>query len=98
MPIALALTLPFVAFVSLNAARIVLTLYALTLGAPAASVGVLGGMFYILPLLLSWPVGAAADRIPPARLLTVGAACGTGALLLPYFYPHIGVFFLAAAL
>ena len=49
MVIALVLFLTLIAFTALNAARIVLTLYALTLGAPASSVGVLGGMFYLFP-------------------------------------------------
>jgi MFS family permease len=93
-----ALTLAFVAFVALNAARVVLTLYALTLGAPASSVGVLGGMFYLFPLLLSWPIGALSDRIGPRRLLLIGAITGTGALLLPYFMREIGAFYIAAAL
>src|SRR5688572_21220705 len=96
--IALALVLTFVAFTALNAARVILTLYALTLGAPASSVGVLGGMFYIFPLLLSWPIGALADRIGPRRLLLAGAVAGTGALLLPYFIREIGAFYAAAAL
>jgi MFS family permease len=93
-----ALTLAFIAFVALNAARVVLTLYALTLGAPASSVGVLGGMFYIFPLLLSWPIGATSDRIGPRRLLLIGAITGTGALLLPYYVREIGTFYIAAAL
>jgi MFS family permease len=98
VPLALALGLTFVAFVAMNAARVVLTLYALTLGTPAASVGVLGGMFYIFPLLLSWPIGAAADRIGPRRLLVMGALCGTGSMLLPYFVPELRAFYAAAAL
>ena len=98
MALGLTLTLAFIAFVAMNAARVVLTLYSLTLGAPAASVGVLGGMFYIFPLLLSWPIGAAADRVAPDRLLASGALAGTVSMLLPYFFPVLGVFYLAAAL
>ena len=98
MAIAVALTLTFIAFVALNAARVVLTLYALTLGAPASSVGVLGGMFYLFPLLLSWPIGALSDRIGPRRLLLMGAIAGSGALVLPYFVREIGAFYVAAAL
>src|SRR3954464_13534295 len=96
IPVSLALT--FIAFVSLNAARVVLTLFALSLGAPASSVGVLGGMFYVFPLLLSWPIGALSDRIGPRRLLIVGAVAGTGALLLPYFVRELGAFYVSAAL
>ena len=90
MAIALAFCLTFIAFTALNAARVVLTLYALTLGAPASSVGVLGGMFYLFPLLLSWPIGALSDR--------VGAVTGTAALLLPYSVREVGAFYAAAAL
>src|SRR3954464_11854833 len=96
IPVSLALT--FIAFVSLNAARVVLTLFALTLGAPASSVGVLGGMFYLFPLLLSWPIGALADRIGSRRLLLTGAIAGTGAMLVPYFVRDVGAFYVAAAL
>lgn len=97
MAIALALCLTFIAFTALNAARVVLTLYSLGLGAPASSVGVLGGMFYVFPLLLSWPIGALSDRIGPRRLLFAGAIAGTGALLLPYYAREIGAFYVAAA-
>ena len=98
MAIALALCLTFIAFTALNAARVVLTLYALTLGAPASSVGVLGGMFYVFPLLLSWPIGALSDRIGARRLLSVGAVAGTAALLLPFYVREIGAFYASAAL
>lgn len=98
MAIPLVLAICFIAFSALGAARVVLTLYALTLGAPASSVGVLGGMFYLFPLLLSWPIGTLADRIGPRRLLLAGALSGTGAMLLPYFVREIGAFYVAAAL
>src|SRR4051794_32925775 len=96
IPLALALTL--IAFTALNAARVVLTLFALTLGAPTSSVGVLGGMFYVFPLLLSWPIGALGDRIGPRRLLAAGACAGTGALLLPYFMADVRALYAAAVL
>lgn len=98
MPIALALALTFIAFCALNAARVVLTLYALTLGAPASSVGVLGGIFYLFPLLLSWPIGSLADRVGPRRLLLAGAIAGTVALALPFFVREVGALYIAAAL
>lgn len=98
MPIYLTHALFFLSFVSINAARIVLTLFALTLGASSSAVGVLGGMFYLFPLLLSWPIGAAADRYGPRPLLLAGAVVGTGALVLPYLFPSVPVLYLAAAL
>jgi MFS family permease len=98
LPIVLALTLCFFNFVGLNAARVVLTLYALDLGAPSSAVGVLGGMFYLFPLLLSWPIGSAADRYGARGLLVIGALIGTSAMLFPYFFRAVPVLYLAATL
>ncbi len=98
MAIYLTLALTFFNFVGANAARVVLTLYALTLGAPPAAVGVLGGMFYLFPLLLSLPIGALADRFGSRGLLMIGGLCGTSALVLPYFVREMPAFYLAAAL
>ena len=75
-----------------------LTLYALNLGATPSAVGVLGGMFYVFPLLLSLPIGALADRYGSRGLLILGAVCGVGSLLLPYFVRQIAAFYVAAAL
>jgi MFS family permease len=98
VPIVLALTLCFFNFVGFNAARVVLTLYALDLGAPSSAVGVLGGMFYLFPLLLSWPIGSAADRYGARGLLLTGAVIGTSAMLVPYFFRVVPVLYLAASL
>jgi MFS family permease len=94
----LALALTFFLFTGFNAARIVLTLYALELGAPASVVGVLGGLFYLFALLLSWPVGALSDRAGARPLLLFAAGCGAGALVLPYFVSTLAAFYVAAAL
>ena len=98
MAIYLTLALTFINFVGANAARVVLTLYALTLGASPAAVGLLGGMFYLFPLLLSLPIGALADRFGSRGLLMIGALCGTCALVLPYFVREMSAFYVAAAL
>lgn len=76
----------------------VLTLYALELGAPASAVGVLGGLLFLFPLLLSWPIGAAADRLGARGLLMFGSVCGAVSLALPFFFQALPVFFVAAAL
>src|SRR3970040_263137 len=60
--IRLTLALTFFNFLGANAARVLLTLYALELDAPASAVGVIGGVLYLLRLLVSWPIGAVADR------------------------------------
>lgn len=98
MAIHLTLVLTFFNFVGSNAARVVLTLYALELGAPASAVGVLGGLLFLFPLLLSWPIGALADRTGARGLLLFAAACAAASLLLPYFVRTLPAFYVAAAL
>ena len=98
MPINLTLALTFFNFVGANAARVVLTLYALELDAPASSVGMLGGLLYLFPLLLSWPVGVLADRAGARRLLLFAAVCAATSLTLPYFFHAVHVLYIAAAL
>lgn len=70
MTITLALCLTFIAFTALNAARVVLTLYALTLGAPASSVGVLGPMVF-------GAIGTAFG-VPPVFWINAGIMAATG--------------------
>jgi MFS family permease len=77
---------------------VVLTLYALELGAPASVVGILGGLLFLFPLLLSWPIGAAADRMGARGLLMFGSVCGAVSLALPFFFRALPAFYVAAAL
>jgi len=80
--IRLTLALTFFNFVGANAARVLLTLYALELDAPASAVGVIGGLLYLFPLLLSWPIGALADRRGPRGVLLFAAICGAVSLTM----------------
>src|SRR5262249_38007432 len=49
-------------------------------------------------LLLSWPIGALADRVGARRLVIFAAVCGTVAMLLPWFVMRLPAFYAAAAL
>jgi predicted MFS family arabinose efflux permease len=94
----LTLALTFFNFVCSNAARVVLTLYALELGASASTVGVIGGLLFLFPLLLSWPIGTLADRVGSRGLLLFASSCGAVSLVLPYFVQSLPAFYVAAAL
>jgi len=96
--IRLALALTFFNFVGANAARILFTLFALELGAPAYAVGLIGGLLYLFPLLLSWPIGMLVDRRGSRGLLTFAAVCGAASLALPYFVPTLMALYVAAAM
>src|SRR5688500_12130688 len=98
MGIRLALALSLFNFLGQTAARVVLTLYALELGAPPSSVGIIGGLLFLFPLLLSWPIGALADRKGARGLLLFASACSGLSLLIPYFFRELWSLYAAATL
>ena len=98
MPIRLTLALTFFNFTGANATRVLLTLYALELDASATEVGLLGGLLFLFPLLLSWPIGALADRKGARGILLFAACCAAVSLLLPFVFRNLWVFYAAAAL
>lgn len=94
----LTLALTFFNFTGNNAMRVLMTLYALHLGASATVVGVIGGLLFLFPVLLSWVVGGLADRKAARSLLLFAAGCAVVSLLLMFFFPALPVFYAAAAL
>jgi MFS family permease len=98
MALYLTFTVAFLGFVCISAARVVLSLFALDLGAQPFAVGVLIAMFYAFPLLFSWPIGALSDRVGPRWPLMIGALCGACGMLLPYFVRAMAALYVAAAM
>ena len=85
-------------FCSINSARVSFSLYALYLGASPTAVGLLIGTFYIFPVLISWPVGRYSDRVGSQGMLLTGAAFGSAAMMIPFFFRELAALFVAAAL
>jgi len=98
MPLYLTFTFAFLGFTCISAARVILSLFALDLGAQPFAVGVLVAMFYAFPLLFSWPIGALSDRVKPQWPLLFGAVCGAVGMAIPYFTHSMAALYVAAAL
>lgn len=81
-----------------HAGRVLLTLYALHLGASPFTVGLLVACFSILPMLLSWEVGRITDRFGSRWPLIFGAAGGACGMLVPFFAPGMPTLFVAAVM
>jgi MFS family permease len=81
-----------------RAASIVLVLYALRLGAHPVTVGLIGTMFSVLPLVLSVPAGRLSDRFGAFWLLVIGFIGGAIGMLVPALISGIGAIFVAATL
>ncbi len=98
MSIYFVLALSFLNGTSVFASRVVLVLYALTLGAQPLTIGLLSGAFSLFPMLLAVTAGRLADRFGSRWLLIFGAA-GTGlGLLVPYFARSLPAIFIAGAM
>jgi MFS family permease len=98
MALYLTFAITLIGFVAVNSARVVLQLFALDIGASASEVGILVALYYVCPLLLSWPAGAWGDRYGPRWPLLFSAACGAGGLVIPYFTHGLPALYVAAAL
>jgi MFS family permease len=81
-----------------RAVRVLLTLYALELGAKPYVIGGLAATFAILPMFLSWPVGRMSDKYGPRWLLAFGSVAGASGMLVAWLWPGMPALFVAAAM
>src|SRR3954470_11448595 len=78
--------------------KIVVSLYALDLGAGAAQVGILAALFAVFPLLLAVHVGRISDRYGVRLPLAAGGIAMASGLLLPLAGGGLPALFLCPAL
>lgn len=98
MSIYFAYALTLLTQTSSRATRVLLTLYALKLGAQSLEVGGLAAAFAVLPVMLSWPMGRMSDYYGPRWLIVFGILGGALGMLVPYFWPGLMSIYLAAAM
>lgn len=95
MPLYLTFALALSIITIVQAGRVLLTLYALELGAQPFAVGILAASFSVLPMLLAWQIGRFSDRFGSRWLLLLGAVGGALGILLPYFMSGLSALFIA---
>jgi len=83
---------------SVRAGRVLLTLYAIKLGAQPIAIGMLAATFSVIPILFSWASGRWSDRFGSRWLLLIGVVGSSSGLLLPYFVPSLESVFIAGLL
>ena len=84
--------------VSMGAARIVTSLYALRLEASPAVIGVLIALFAILPMFLSVAAGRLSDRIGPRTPMMAGSLVLAIGAVLPFLIPGLPTLFVSSTL
>jgi MFS family permease len=97
-PLHLTYALMLFCYSSNTSTRVLLSLYALELGAEAYAIGLLIATLYIVPVALSWPVGIFSDRVGSRGLLLAGTLCAVVGLVVPYFMRSMPALYMAAVL
>ena len=98
MPINFVLLLSSVLFVSLKGSRVLVTLFAVDLGASALQVSILFALHGLFPLLLAVSAGRIADRYDNRILIYCGLGGYATSLSLPYFFPALTTMYFSVAL
>ena len=82
----------------LRASRVIVSLFALDLGAPQFWVGVLIATYALFPALLALYAGKLSDRLGPRLPMVVGSCGLIAGLLLPAAIPRLPALYVSAAL
>jgi len=98
MAIALVLLLSAVTFVSLKGGRVLMTLYAVELGAGPLATGLLFAAYGLIPFLFVVSAGRLADRFGNRVLMYAGFTGFACTLTLPALFPSLTMLFVASPL
>lgn len=98
MAIWLIVLVTVVTHTSFKGSKVLISLFAIELGATPLEIGVLFAMYSMFPIVLSIYAGRMADQFG-ARTPMVLGACGLSAgLLLPYLLPGLSILYVSATL
>src|SRR5688572_32141626 len=88
-PIYLIVLMCLLSHSGFGGSRVVITLYALQLGANQFTVGVLMALYALVPMLFAVAVGRLADRVGARLPMLLGTSGVMLALLLPPLFPSM---------
>lgn len=98
MPLVLILILSSITFITMKGSRILMTLYAIDMGAGPFETGILFALYGLFPFLLAVAAGRIADRFDNRLLMYWGLGLYTLSLLLPYVFTSLAILYVAAPL
>lgn len=82
--------------ISFKGSKVLITLYAIDLGASPLTIGVLFSMYSLFPIFLSLYAGKVSDRYGFPKPMLIGSIGLLGGLLLPYLYPTLAALYASA--
>ena len=82
--------------ISFKGSKVLITLYALDLGANPLTVGLLFSMYSLFPVFLSLYAGKMSDRYGFPKPMLIGSIGLMGGLLLPHLYPTLPALYASA--
>jgi MFS family permease len=98
MSIYFTFLLAFFFEICFKTSRVIITLYALKLGAQPFTVGALAAILSVMPTVLSWYSGKLADRFGSRWLLMLAATAGALGMLMSYVMPGLNALFVTSAM
>lgn len=98
MPLVLILCLSSITFITMKGSRVLMTLYAVNLGAGPLETGILFALYGLFPFLLAIAAGRIADRFDNRLLMYWGLGAYTFSMALPFFFPSLTILYIVAPL
>ena len=81
-----------------RASRVLLSLFAIELGAAQVTIGALIAMYSVFPVLLGLYAGQVSDKLGVGRPMAYGSIGISCAMLVPYLWPSVAALYVSAAL
>ncbi len=98
MSIRIALLIILFNMMSFRGSKVLVSLYAIELGASQLAIGALIAVYALIPALLAVHAGRLSDRLGVRLPMLAGSLGLTGGLLLPYLHPSLTALYVSAAL
>jgi MFS family permease len=84
--------------IAFKGSKVLMSLFAMKLGADQFMVGVLISLYSLFPLFLAVTAGRISDRFGPRIPMLLGSLGLAGGLLLPFLLPRLAMLFVSAAI
>ena len=84
--------------IAYKGSKMLVSLYAIDFGGTPLEVGILFSLYSLFSLFIAVHVGRWSDRVGPRRLMLIGCGGLIAGLMLPYFWPRMGMLYLSSTL